>query len=1213
MLNLALYRNGSRPYVSSISYNHHASRINDGIRPDEQASTSDTAWASASERLPQWAAVVFPSLARVCRLVIYWGKGRFPESSRKVEIQGRVGGAWVAIAARDIPEPERKTVFVFNPVQVEAVRIWQDMDGGAEAAPGRMHVAQVEAYGSIVEGPEVDYLRIRDALREEWEGAYRAARREITREVLERIDRSPLERSAVGPVGTDAMDRARRNLASTAWGKAQAEKILKDAGWWLDKGDEFIYGMIHTQNPRAISPSYERGCPIHGGGRKCMRTNTALEYRWQCVIGGEWWYNEAVVENPSTGEPVEVWDDDDGWTAPEGFANPGTIYHFNSAWRYYVLSRLFFHPYELTIASEDAYTGDPAIVQLSHAYAITGDERYAHIVGVMLNRLAEVYRFYNGTVDEQRPLTRGYLVQVSWEENPIYDCMAAYDLVMDSMLKDEALLAFFRSRGNCDYNRDGRVDFEDIRYNIRHNLFGYMYEWLHRAMAIQKGDYIIREGMVLWALGAVLGNEELVEEAIDGRYGLAVNMSNNTFRDGKWWYDSPGYAVGAVTQVILDRLFSMKGTERIEDHRLRIRESIEFARNIVCDGRIPAIGDTGGADSRMKVQNPFANCEIDELAYIHTGDGAYRNRLLSLSEGNVDRIRERYADANLLFHADPIRGKSRPFVPRTTVFHDSGIAILRTGANIASRKHLVLNYGKGNGGHGHRDKLGINLITYGYDLACDLGYPTTFTHKKVDGWEKHTASHATVCIDGQAQEIATGSLRFYGRTPGMQAVCASGETAYPGCAEVYERTLVMVDAPGSDAYVVDLFRVSGGTTHDYMFRSLSGDDGENFRMEFPEAAEPLRQVRGTAAGEDVAFGTAPGLGFIRDVGRTVCDGLWSATWRVGDEENTGIRLTMLGDRNREIINGKGEGYGFFGQSPWDACVAVRHASDGGETIFAGVLEPFQGDTFVKSVEALSVAGGIGAKVCLDGRTDYVFRRLQNGSVCTAVIDGDHVAFDAEVARITVYESGGCDLQIVQGVRLRFGDEVLEGAALPAGRVDAVDPEDRSVDVTMDSGDGIVEGDVIVFRNPAYICNSSYEVIHAEAMDGNRHRVRLNMSLNLSEGTVRSVDRETGLFATDTCMTKLEVCPGLFDGKAIHSAGEAVGPIEAAGPDIPGPEERPFASGKGSGDPAAGTLNYFRFHDHPSGSGVNVGDRFMVCDLNAGDRFEVMRSAHRAVR
>ena len=149
MLNLALYRNGSRPYVSSISYNHHASRINDGTRPDEQASTSDTAWASASERLPQWAAVVFPRFARVDRVVIYWGKGPFAESSRRVEVQGRVDGAWVAIAAVNIPKPEPETVSVFDPVQVEAVRIWQNADGGPESTPGRIHVAQLEAYARL--------------------------------------------------------------------------------------------------------------------------------------------------------------------------------------------------------------------------------------------------------------------------------------------------------------------------------------------------------------------------------------------------------------------------------------------------------------------------------------------------------------------------------------------------------------------------------------------------------------------------------------------------------------------------------------------------------------------------------------------------------------------------------------------------------------------------------------------------------------------------------------------------------------------------------------------------------------------------------------------------------------------------------------------------------------------------------------------------------
>lgn len=42
------------------------------------------------------------------------------------------------------------------------------------------------------------------------------------------------------------------------------------------------------------------------------------------------------------------------------------------------------------------------------------------------------------------------------------------------------------------------------------------------------------------------------------------------------------------------------------------------------------------------------------------------------------------------------------------------------------------------------------------------------------------------------------------------------------------------------------------------------------------------------------------------------------------------------------------------------------------------------------------------------------------------------------------------------------------------------------------------------------------------------------------------------------------------------------------------------------------MTYFRFDDPRSVSGLNVGDRFMVCDLNAGDRFTVMRSAYRTI-
>ena len=1201
LVNIAHKSTGTRPYVSSIAYSNHPTRINDGVSVLEEDSTIDNTWSSAAEQLPQWAAVVFSKPARVAQVNIFWGKTGGYTTSRNIQIQGWASDRWREIRQFDGLEPEGCTHVDFDPVEVDAIRIWQDSGCGPATAPEIMCIAELEAKGEFVGDEGVNQTTIRDALEQEWEENFGEARASVTSRVLACIDGNEKKQGGTGPIGQAEQLRTRRN-AQTPWGKRQAEKILADANWFLDKSDDFIYEMIPPENPRAISPSYERGCPIHGGGRRCMQTNTALLYRWQCVIGWEWWFNGALVQNPTTGEEVEVWDEGDGWAAPEGFANPGTVYHFHSAWRYYVLSKLFFEPYEPTIESPNAYTGEAAIVQLPLAYALTGDERYAHKAGVILNRLAEVYRHYNGTVDEQRPLTRGYLVQVSWEEMPIFDCLTAYDIIMDFMEQDEALLDFFKIKGDCDYNADGLTDFTDIRYNIQHNLFGYMYEWLHRAMAIQTGDYIIREGLVLWAMGAVFDNQVLIEEAIEGRYGLAVNLTNNTFRDGKWWYDSPGYSIGCVTDTVLKRMLARKGTGLMNDPRLRIRETIRFARDIYCDGRIPSIGDTGMADYQLKVQNVVANCATEELAYIHTGDDSSKSALLSVANGDVDRIRGQYADARLLFHAEEIQGTSDPFVPVTRIFHDSGIAILRAGEALESRKHVVLNFGKGNRGHGHKDKLGINLITFGFDLAADLGYPTTFTHPKVDGWEKHTASHATVCIDGKTQEFAAGSLEAFGSTPGMQVVRASGARAYPGLAGLYERTIWLVEASDSDHYVFDVFQVAGGDQHDYVFRSYSGEDGENFSLDLPPGVMFEKQEGGSAAGQNVPFGESPGFGYMRDVTVTACDKTWSAKWRMGNEDDIGIRLTMLGEPEREILTAKGEGYGFYGQSPWDACILAR--SRGGASTYASVLEPFQKTPFSKDISRVNVEGAVGVRVDLEDRSDILLQRIGNSGCCSGEIDKTRISFDAQFVRISIYLTGKLELHLVDGAFLEFGDRRLAGPGSSTGEVVELEPSDQCVTLHYTNGEPPAAGETVGFRNEDYICNSSYEITGVTLLEESKCRVELDMTKVLAEGIVAEIDGRSGIFSTHTCMTKLEVCPGLFDGKAIWAAGKPVGILETAGPDVAEAiKER--TSGGGS---EPGGANYFKLKRDWRPGNLVAGDRFCVCDLRIGDKFEIIRSA-----
>ena len=189
-------------------------------------------------------------------------------------------------------------------------------------------------------------------------------------------------------IDPDDLARGRNNVATRPWAKKLADAIKKDADWWLEQSDDFIYSLVPAGNPRAICPSFEYGCPIHGGARSSFTATVEAPCRWKCKKGGEEWYDGAVIKNPKTGESITVHDDGNGWPAPEGFLKPGVRYYFVGAYRYFLLGKLFYDPYEPDGGSK--YTGGSPVVQLALAYTLTGDARYAHKCAVMLNRLAEL-------------------------------------------------------------------------------------------------------------------------------------------------------------------------------------------------------------------------------------------------------------------------------------------------------------------------------------------------------------------------------------------------------------------------------------------------------------------------------------------------------------------------------------------------------------------------------------------------------------------------------------------------------------------------------------------------------------------------------------------------------------------------------------------------------------------------------------------------------
>ncbi|MDA0745733.1 MAG: heparinase II/III family protein, partial [bacterium] len=679
-------------------------------------------------------------------------------------------------------------------------------------------------------------------------------------------------RGMVGMYDREDLARAKENAQRLPWAKEMVEKVVRDADFWVGFSDEMLYAMVPTQNPMALTVAQYHGCPIHGGNRSTLEGDLLRPYQWRCNLGGEWWYNGIEVKNPGTGETVRMVDEGPGWAPPEGFPNAGTTYYFMGAYRAYTLYRLFSDPY--APQTGEGHQGRPAAEALALAYVFTGDVKYAHKAGLLLNRLAEVYGRLRGikegyeAYDKSKDPIRGYVGEASGREQFFLNRVAlVYDLVFEAMGKDEELVRFFEARGEADYDGDGRATVEDIHYNMHRNLFAYAYEFLDRTLPLAGGDFLTSSLYTLLTVGACLENGTMIRQALEAPTGLYNVMGNSFFRDGKFWYDSISYGVGNIrgaldaaewTLGFSDGMNFEEPMDLYHDPRFRLKEMMAFAREVDCDGRLPMIGDTSGGRKRQ-LHTPYAL--VDEVGYLRLPEAreVYGQRILVGTGGDPDAGRKD-GELFLLFHVEPWED-GREIIPaqmESVIFHDSGFCVLRAGESQESRRHLVLNYGKGNRGHGHRDKLAVNLMAHGYDFSADLGYPPSWVAPKISGWETHTVSHFTVMVDGENQEFATGSLHTFVPGPWVRLADASATPAYPGRATEYRRAVALIPVDDERSYMVDLFRVVGGETHDYNFHSLAGEEAERFELKLPDGVERIVQEGGTLAGAEVGVGEAPG-------------------------------------------------------------------------------------------------------------------------------------------------------------------------------------------------------------------------------------------------------------------------------------------------------------------------------------------------------------------
>jgi hypothetical protein len=253
--------------------------------------------------------------------------------------------------------------------------------------------------------------------------------------------------------------------------------------------------------------------------------------------------------------------------------------------------------------------------------------------------------------------------------------------------------------------------------------------------------------------GFLLGDEALIRAAIhDPDRGYWTQVRKGVLADGTWWEGAWGYhfytvsAIGPLTEAARNCGIDLYGPE----YRRMFEAPLALAMPNL---RLPAFSDSAEVDLKGRAA-------IYELAFARYADP----RFALLPAGTT-----RKNDPALWFGADALpKAEDAPL--RSRFAEASGCAILARGAGEAAT-WLALRCGPHGGGHGHPDKLGVQLYARGLVLAPDAGI-TRYGSPLHAGWYKTTLAHNTLVVDETSQQPAEGRCLAFGSAAGADVVMA---------------------------------------------------------------------------------------------------------------------------------------------------------------------------------------------------------------------------------------------------------------------------------------------------------------------------------------------------------------------------------------------------------------------------------------------------------
>ncbi|MBI3923104.1 MAG: heparinase II/III family protein, partial [Armatimonadetes bacterium] len=777
----------------------------------------------------------------------------------------------------------------------------------------------------------------------------------------------------------DMLGKALKKIATKDWAKSQAAAAEAQSKWLVQMSDEDLWHFIPpAAQMRALNANFGADCPIHGavihrqGGHYPWIMSRDKPFKVECPVGHEvyptnefepWWIKGKPPVTPENSSPTEKYvDNGGGWVNEKGV-------------RYWFVPHyLFWQRWQRDVL--------PGVQSLAQAYLLTGKPLYGHKCAVMLARLAEQYpqmNYLKQAYHHAYPTgVRGKILDYIWETGVVSNLATAYDAVFPAtdLTADPELASFVRNRG-----------ISDLRGSIEKNILSEMIDCLMNN-TIRGNMGMPQQAMATLAL--VLDNndptkghttQELVDWVLKTEPGKTTGDTedlfyNGFYRDGHGGESSPGYSSGwCVNFYQVAEKLERLGVDLWK--RPKMKKMADILLDMTTAGKFsPAIGDAGSINGAGRLWSEY----MMRQAWTHYRDPIYAKALKQLGGGREtlweDSLEEEI-DAVVKKEGDQIVLPSRNL-------GGYGLAVLESG-EPPNQRAVSMYYGSAAGGHGHRDRLSTEAWFYGKPVLPEHGYPAHWL-PKCAYWTTNTLSHYAVVVNRKWQEtMYAGHLNYLADSPVARVMDASAEVAYPNDASLYRHTVAMIDLSPTDSYLFDLWRVAGGTQHDWSFHGIPFADFTVNGLDLTPV-----QTKGTLAGNDVAFGdngkpdAAAGFQYLFNVQKAYATKPFTAMWK-STRDDTALNMTLVtqaseiivADCEPELQPGAPETVKYViarnlsGTPPFQA----GETKDGLDSAFAAVVEPLRAERKIRSASPLTprtpTRGFVGVRVERAGATDFL--------------------------------------------------------------------------------------------------------------------------------------------------------------------------------------------------------------------------------------------------